>query len=93
MSPLENQQVLPERLTCQDSVDHGQQTPNRPADEEPDHGHFYKGLIGWWFPRSFMISGACDLSIDSMKSMIFVISTPSIKNYHGKGPPSSMRGG
>lgn len=34
MSLLEKQQVPPERLTCQDSVDHGLQTPNRLADEE-----------------------------------------------------------
>lgn len=34
MSLLENQQIPPERLTCPDSVDDGQQAPNRLADEE-----------------------------------------------------------
>ena len=34
-----------------------------------------------------MNSGACALSLDSMESMISVISSLSITNYHSGGPP------
>ena len=57
------------------------------ADEEPDQGHFSKGLIGQWHPSSFVKSGPSEFSIDSLESIEFVIFIPSITNYHSEGPP------
>ena len=61
----------------------------RAADYESGQGHFYKGLIGQRFPRSFMYSDGGGLSTDSIESEDSVISTPSLTNYHRKSPPSS----
>lgn len=59
-----------------------------PHHPDPDQGYLYKGLIGLRFTRSFMNSGTCDLSIETMESVKSVISVPSITNYHSKGTPT-----
>ena len=48
----------------------------------------YKGLIGQRFPRSFVISGACNFSMDSIESTESVISGLSITHYHSEGTPT-----